>query len=183
MLNGLLREGIAQHLAFSVVEGKMTEAEARRQQKLANRSREIELLSNEEWPGLDVVWDLNPEHFHLALDQSTAAAFAEAFPSIEVAGVDIEELHRNLLRGSQRIAPPFDPLYRSKTGRLVAHLEAGGKATPPLVRRVETGVCLAGGNHRFGWARHRSQGKIPILIVVEERLALADRLTTLAPWS
>jgi hypothetical protein len=131
---------------------------------------------------VDIKWDISAENYFLALDGVSPAEFARDFSSVEIVGVDIEDLHVNLMPISQRLKDPLTKHYKLKTAGLVAHLESGGIVTPAFVRHVEGGLCFAGGNHRFGWARYRQQGRVPILVVSDEIVAIRANLVTFSSW-
>jgi hypothetical protein len=181
-LNKFMAEGLATHLAFAVLREEMTEADAWKEQARNERARALCKMLPAKWPGIDVSWDLSAENYHRALDGVTVVEFARDFPEVQVVGVDTEDLHANLMPGSQRVKDPFSREYRAKTAGLVAHIERGGIVTPPFVRDIAGGLCFAGGNHRFGWARHRGVPKLPILIVRAEEPVIAAKLTTLSCW-
>jgi uncharacterized protein YoaH (UPF0181 family) len=181
-LNKMMAQGLARHLAFAVLFEEMADADAWEEQARNERARKLAKTARTKWPEIDVSWDLSAENYHRSLDGVKAAEFARDFPEVEVVGVDIEDLHANLMRGSQRVKDPFSKEYKTKTAGLVSHLERGGIVTPPFVRHVAGGLCLAGGNHRFGWARHRGECKLPILILSAEKPVIATKLTTLSCW-
>lgn len=177
-VNALLTGGMKKHLAFAVVGGTITEEDAWTAQRRAARGKQLASIKPSAWPNFDIAWDTNPFQFHLALDGMTADKFAVLFTQIEVVGVESQELCANLVQASTRLAGPFSRRYKWKSAGIVAHLEDGGRLTPPLIRYNDEDVLIAGGNHRFGLARHKQMEKICVLILKAERAPLNALLRT-----
>lgn len=182
-LNSLIASGLAQHLAFAVVYGEITEEHANYKQSCNDRAHTIQKMQPNAWPPLDVKWDTRAENFYLALDGENITNFAKEYPNIEVCSVDTMELHNNLLLGAQRILEPFAEPYKQKTALLIAHLEFGGTVTPPMIRANENGLFFEGGNHRYGWARYRQQKKVPVLVLSKEISTIRSTISSLSTWS
>lgn len=172
ILNQLIQEGLLLHLAQSVIDGSISREDAFIKQRLINRSYEISDLPDEEWPLIDVAWNTNPELFYLSMDDYCFESFISTYPDLLVVKAEINEMHSNFLTGSKRVQPPFHENYRSKTSRLIAYLETGASVTPPLILHKHHSIYIAGGNHRFGWAKYRKQGTIPILIRKEDAVKI-----------
>lgn len=175
--NTLMRAGLTQVAALEVLSGNTTEAEALQMEALCMAAADILALPLRERPKPDIAWDLDPANWHRSLDHSDAASFKRDFPDVAVFTIGRLEFVRALTLASKREAGPWAPLYRSKTARLVAHLSAGGRVTPPLVRFCSAGLAVAGGNHRLGWVRHRCLPRLPILISRQEVVRLAPLKT------
>lgn len=180
-MNRMIRNGLTQRLALAVCREEMTETNAFKEQAQNERACNLSKTVEAEWPKIDVLWDICPERYHRSLDGVNATKFRQCFPVVEVVGTNAEDLHTNLDSTSQRVNNVFHSDYIAKTARLVAYLECGGAVTPPFVRHVNGGLYLAGGHHRFGWARHCRQSKLPILIVSEEKPVIEVELS-LSCW-
>ena len=180
-LNRMIAEGLAQHLAFAVLNEEMTEADAREQQARNERARKLFKTARAKWPEIDVSWDTSPDNFHRSLDGAKAAEFARDFPDVEVVAVDIEDLHADLMQASQRVKDPVAKEYKAKTAGLVAHLERGGAVTPPacrgraLLRRRQSPLWL-GASSRAGDAPdfdpvggevdHHGEAGLPVVLAL-----------------
>lgn len=126
----------------------------------------LQRISHDKWPTPDLDWDLDAANFHRSMDIHSAEAFAQDFGEVGLYWVEVEDLVSALASTAKRASSPFDEAYRDKTRRLIAHLERGGKVSPPLIHWDAglDGLCLAGGYHRANWALHIKAGVIPILI-------------------
>jgi len=178
-LNALLRAGLARHLAFAVVEGRALEATAWAEHRVNQRGYQLLDLPNTAWPTPALVWDLTPVNWHHAMDGMAAEAFAADYPHVALFEVERAELEAVLAPGARRLKDPFSQAYRSKTARLVAHLESGAQVTPPFVVHTSAGWAFAGGYHRFGWACHLGLAKMPILVRAGEQARLASAAPSL----
>ena len=179
-LNALIHAGLPTHLAMKVATGELSQAEGEAEARLAEAAEKLRQRPARRWPRVEVAWDLDPECFHRAMDDHTAASFAEAFPYVVAASVDRLELQASLRPGSLRVKGPLSPAYKSKTARLVAYLQAGGLVTPPFVRLCPDGLAVVGGNHRLGWAHHVAQDPLAILVELGDLTRLRVRLPSLA---
>lgn len=176
--NDLSSKGMLGYLAHHVAFDGMDEDEAWRKNNTIKRGWEIEELEDQMWPALDVDWDEEECNFYLAMDTSTETEFKSEFGDIKVLNVNLMHLHDRLGYGSTRgEVLPFAEEYRGKTAMLLAHLESGGKVTPPIVVVSCDQLVIAGGNHRFGWAKYRKQSNIPILVQACQKDDILERLT------
>lgn len=183
-LNTLLQSGMARHLAFAVIAGQADEDEAWAEHAVNMRGYQLAALPSKGWPAPPLAWDVDPARWHLAMDGMKADAFIEAYPDVGMYQIDRAELQAVLATIAQRIADPLSESYRSKTARLVAHLESGGHVTPSFVVYTKAGWAFAGGNHRFGWASHLALSQLPILArkgEVAQLAAVAPSLVVAAP--
>ena len=178
-LNALIRAGLPTLLAMKVAAGDLSLAEGEAQARLAEAAEKLRQRPASRWPRVEVAWDIDPERFHRAMDDHTAASFAEAFPDVVAASVDRLELRANLRPGSLRVKGPLSSPYKSKTARLVAYLQTGGSVTPPFVRLCPDGLAVVGGNHRLGWADHMAQDPLTILVELGDWTRLQVRLPSL----
>jgi hypothetical protein len=180
-LKEFLQRGWSLQLALSVMQGKMSEPDASRAYEVSLRAIQLYRTPRSRWPSIDVSWDLCPKHFHLALDGLDAGDFAESFNTACVCWVDMDELQGALNSHSARTDDPFHRNYKSKTSKLVAHLEYQGVVTPPFIRIMHDGLGVVGGNHRLGWAEYQKQKSIPIIILAVEIMEMRSLLPSLKP--
>lgn len=158
--------------ALAIALGKTTLTDVRARTERQRRGSEIFALADAEWPDVALRWDLDAAQFHHSLDGEDAASFSALFPDAEASWVDASALCDCLVDISRRRESPFAPRYRSKTAELVAHLESGGKISPPLIRHDPQGLFVAGGNHRLALALHRGDPELPILVCRTQRAAI-----------
>jgi len=170
---------MARHRAFAVLDGEIDESSAWVEQRIDTRGYELLGQSAEIWPNPALAWDLSPASWHKAMDGMTAADFAAAYPDVRLYEINRAKLEEVLASAARRVEGPFSESYRSKTSRLVAHLEAGQKVTPPFAMRTSAGWAFAGGYHRFGWACHLELASMPILARAGEQAQLASVVPSL----
>ena len=158
--------GWTPHQILAVMTGKSTEAEVVDRRELDAAEARLRQTGQDQWPTPDLDWDLDPANFHRSMDTYTAEAFAEDFGDVGLYWIEVEGLVGALASTARRTGSPFDQAYLSKTRRLIAHLDRGGKVTPPLIHWDAglDGLALAGGYHRTNWALHTKAGVIPVLI-------------------
>lgn len=157
----------------------MSEDEAWHEWRVMNRAWEIEKMKAADRPKADVEWDYDPSHYYLAVDGVSHQRFYEAYGDLEIFDVNLRKLHSKLSYGSRRgNRGSFYEDYIGKTCKLLAHLESGGKVTPPLVVASCDQLVIAGGHHRFGWAKYRKQVTIPILVQFCQKEDILGRLNT-----
>lgn len=167
------------HLAFAVIAGEREENEAWVENTVSKRGFELLKLAPKRWPSPAINWDVDPANWHRSMDGMSAADFKTHFPDVELYTVDLAELDGALAPGARRLKGPFSKPYRSKTSRLVAHLESGGRVTPPFLNETAAGLGLAGGYHRLGWARHLALVDVPVLARTGQLTTLMARLPSL----
>lgn len=172
--------GMSPVLALDVASGATSEVEAWRETELHRAGEAISALADKDWPRPDVAWDVSSVCWHRSMDDHTTETFRAAFPDAIVAWVDMAGLHKALERISRPRKGPFSVDHRSKAARLVAHLVAGGRVSPPFVRLNVTGLIVVGGNHRLAWARYRRQRMIPILIEAAAQVAIKSMVPSLS---
>lgn len=179
-LNELITRGYPFYLAMQIIENEISIEEANRILIINKRGEQLRKTRRSKWPDIDVKWDINPLNYHFSMDDyRNIDLFVKDYPDIIIAYADIDDLHKNFIKGSKRISEPFNTNYISKTAKLVAYLELGEKVTPPLIFPCHNKLLIAGGNHRFGWARYRKQKRIPILIKKNEEKSYSQILKTL----
>lgn len=159
----MIDPSLSHHLKLALLRGEMTAEQAAARAVLDRRVEALRRRRKADWPTPSIVWDLDPARWHRSMDDHDQASFTEAFPDIALAWVDLDDLHAELAEVSRRIHDPLHQKYRSKTARLVMHLEDGGAVSPPFIVHSQTGLVVAGGNHRLGWARRLGEAEIPIL--------------------
>ncbi len=170
------------HQVLAVLSGKSTEAEIVERRVLDAAEAHLRMIAQDQWPAPDLDWDLDPANFHRSLDGASAGTFGQDFGDAEVHWVEVKDLEAALASTARRTGSPFDQAYLSKTRRLIAHLNRGGKVSPPLIHWDAglDGLALAGGYHRMNWALHIQAGTIPVLIrarhleLVKLRVTLAE---------
>jgi len=162
--NRLIADGVPASTALDVLLGKTTEAAAVEDARRRRAATAILALRARDRPRPPLVWDLSSAYWHRSLDNCDAAAFAAAYSDVAVFSVCRRELVEALSPYARRKSGPWSKLYRSKTAGLVAHLQAGGEVTPPLVIEGRDGLALAGGYHRLGWAHYCKIVRMPVLL-------------------
>lgn len=178
-LNALLQGGMLRHLALAVIKGDREESKAWAENAVSKRGFELLELAPERWPTPAINWDVDPANWHRSMDGMSAADFKTHFPDVELYTVDLAELDGALAPRAQRLEGPFSECYRSKTSLLVAHLESGGRVTPPFLNETTAGLGLVGGYHRLGWARHLALVDVPVLVRTGQLTKLVARLPSL----
>ncbi|MBS0363234.1 MAG: hypothetical protein JSR98_17800 [Proteobacteria bacterium] len=175
--NQLTAAGVPPSSALDVLSGKTSEAEALATARQRKSAAVILALAPKDRPRPSLAWDLSPANWHRALDGCDPTEFGSLYADVAVFSVGRRDLLAAFSPYARRKAGPWSERYRSKTARLVAHLDAGGRVTPPLVTQVPQGLALAGGYHRLGWAHYRRIGLMPILL----SRALAPTVARLVP--
>ncbi|AVX03541.1 hypothetical protein MXMO3_01010 [Maritalea myrionectae] len=168
--------GLSPNEAISVVEGRCTLQQVLADRAIQEKSRLLSKKSDDDWPKVKVDWDLDLSRWHLSMDDHDQDSFLKKFPDVQMDWANLEGLLANLHVGSSRKKGPFSEPYRSKTARLVVHLQNGGKVSPPMVIRDENGLHVVGGNHRLGWAEYMKQTEVPILFLGKDRAYLESQL-------
>lgn len=177
--NRLTAAGIAARTALDVLDGKLTEADALADVRRRTAATALLKLREADRPQPDLAWDLSQANWHRALDHCEAADFAQHYPVAAVVSVAVDDLIANLAEAAQRRTGPWSKAYRHKTAGLVAHLEAGGQVSPPMVVVTSAGLAMAGGYHRLGWAQFRGARMLPLLVSRQELQTIRSRLATL----
>lgn len=177
--NRLIAAGILAPTALDVLAGKVSEVEALADVRRRTAATALLKLKVADRPQPDLAWDLGRANWHRALDHCEAAAFAQHYPDAAVVSVVVDDLVANLAETAQRRTGPWSKAYRHKTGGLVAHLEAGGLVTPPMVVVTSAGLAMAGGYRRLGWAQFRGARMLPVLVSRQELQTIQSRLATL----
>ena len=171
--NRLIEEhGLSPNEALSVSEGGRLLDDVLTERAQREKAAKLAKRKNAEWPRPRLVWDLEFAHWHLSMDDHDQISFAEAFSAVEIVWVHLSSLYDRLADGSRRTKDPFHSSYRSKTARLVVHLEGGGRVSPPMIILDEDQVRVVGGNHRLGWAHLLNEDILPILIRGSDRSIL-----------
>ena len=172
--NVLINEnGLSPLEALEVIEGKQLLCNVLAEKVINEKVEKLKKKHKAKWPSPPVKWDTVPERWYLSLDDHSTESFAMKFPDAELVWVDLAQLHDKLANGSKRVKDPFSSNYKCKTARLVVHLDDGGEVSPPMIIHNKAGLHIVGGNHRFGWARHITQLKIPVIICASQRTAIA----------
>ena len=172
--NELIHEnGLSALEAIEVIEGKQLLCNVLAAKAINEKAEKLKKTPKAKWPSPPLKWDTSSERWHLSMDDHSAESFTMKFPDAELVWVDLVQLHGKLANGSRRVKDPFSSNYKCKTARLVVHLDDGGEVSPPMIIHTEAGLHIVGGNHRFGWARHIAQTKIPVIICASQRTAIA----------
>lgn len=160
----------------SVLRGDMTVDEVFDDRKLQEAEAELARIPLDQWPSPEIRWNENPADFHHSCDGVTRTEFAALHPDVVVMRADVEAVYDILAKAARREKDPFDEAYRSKTGKLIAHLERGGLVTPPFLWLSSAGVAFAGGNHRFAWARYTGAAEIPFVVQSDHLVRILNQL-------
>lgn len=133
------------------------------------------------WPRISMSWDVRRETWWRSMDDHQASdQFLQRFPDIQLSWVDVAEVKTALGPGWRKASPAASP-FRTKSARLVVHLEQGGRVSPPFVQPVNGRLEVNGGNHRIGWAIHMAELKMPILLLQQHEGAACALMPSLAP--
>lgn len=109
-----------------------------------------------EWPKLDINWDLNQDNFHLSLDGVSADKFTEDYSEGLLIGKTlIEDIYENLFYNSKiRDCNDFWKLCaKGKACGIIGRCLAKKPITPPMITPYNGTLIIVGGNHRFNVAR------------------------------
>lgn len=118
-----------------------------------------------EWPRPPIRWDLRRAHWFRSMDgYNGPAQFFEDYPDVRLAWAATAEVHAAIGGARWRKEGPGAAPYRSRTVRLIVHLQEGGKVSPPHLEPTGNKAIVLGGNHRIGWALHVGASRLPVIV-------------------
>jgi hypothetical protein len=124
-------------------------------------------LPVEQWPPLNVNWDLSPAGQRFAFDGMKEADFRKHRPNgFRLGRIPLSTFDRHLCHYSRRdgSAELWELGSRWKLAKAIAYLRRGLPITPPLVTATEGEFRLAGGHHRYAIAKAVTLAMLPIYV-------------------
>lgn len=175
-INRLVSLGLNVLTAMAVADGTRDEAfEVARVQERIKVARWCKSMSS--FPAtLKPLWDLEREHFYLALDGRGPNEVSVV--ELALIEADVAEVDSLLTFNSSRCEHPWHEKYKHKSCGIAFRWLHGDRVTPPLIQKIQNQIQIDGGMHRFHLAKYYRTKRMPFLIPSSGRQAIVSMLSS-----
>tara|TARA_R110001583_G_scaffold195354_1_gene372137 strand:- start:273 stop:788 length:516 start_codon:yes stop_codon:yes gene_type:complete len=131
-------------------------------------------LPIEQWPKIDINWDLSDEGMRFTLDGINAIQFRNSYPDgLLIRWVKLNELNDALCPYNKRtLTETWEVGFKDKLARVIAWAADGQPLTPIFIslnRALGNKLKLEGGNHRYAMINAKNLASIPVLFNESEK--------------
>ncbi len=139
--------------------------------KLRSQADAIEGKPVEQWPEININWDLSPENFRFAFDGESQPPklYAKHYPEgLTLGWVNQAEFYDHLSHYNKRAPEELWELgFTHKLAYVIVYCAAGEPLTPVIAKphsHFEDQVVLSGGNHRYAMINSLGIKEMPLLV-------------------
>lgn len=136
-------------------------------------------LPIDQWPEININWDLSKESMRFALDGLSASKFRQSYPDVLIVRwVELDKLNNVLCSFNKRsVEETWNVGFKDKLARVIAWVSDGNPLTPIYISINEAlgdKLKLEGGNHRYAMLNAKKISPIPVLLRKSEESIISS---------